>query len=68
MELIQIDPTFIDTLSELYYAQGDIIEAVKIIRKAINLKPDDTYYKKQLWKFKNVTPKALNKMIENAES
>ena len=50
---------YIDTLSELYYAQGDIIEAVKVIRKAINLKPDDAYYKQQLWKFKNVAPKFM---------
>ena len=50
---------YIDTLSELYYVQGKIIEAVKKIREAINLNPDDPYYKQQLWRFKNVTPKIL---------
>ena len=59
---------YIDTLSELYYAQGDIVEAVKEIRKAINLKPDHAYYKQQLWKFKNVAPKSMMTQTGKAES
>ena len=38
---------------------GDIVEAVRQIRKAINIKPDNAYYKQQLWKFKNVVPKSM---------
>jgi tetratricopeptide (TPR) repeat protein len=52
-------PSYLDTLSELYYVQGKTDEAVANIRVAIKLKPEDAYYKKQLWKFKNVVPKNL---------
>ena len=61
-------PDYIDTLSELYYAQGDLVEAVKEIRKAIKLKPNDKYYKQQLWKFKNVTPKSMVTQLDKAGS
>ena len=49
-------PKYIDTFSELLYAKGDIVEAVKNIREAIRLDPENSYYKQQVWKFKNVTP------------
>jgi tetratricopeptide (TPR) repeat protein/cytoskeletal protein CcmA (bactofilin family) len=56
-EVIQSEPNtakYIDTMSELLYAKGDIVEAVKTIRKAISLEPKNAYYKQQIWKFKNV--------------
>ena len=45
---------FIDTMSELLYAKGNIVEAVKTIREAISLDPKNSYYKQQIWKFKNI--------------
>ena len=45
---------YIDTMSELLYAKGDIVEAVKTIREAISLDPKNSYYKQQIWKFKNI--------------
>jgi tetratricopeptide (TPR) repeat protein len=45
---------FIDTLSEILYVQGKTEKAVAKIKEAIALKPNNNYYKQQLWKFKNV--------------
>ena len=50
-------PEYIDTLSEIYYVQGKSEEAITKIKEALNLVPNDPYYKQQLWKFKNVKPK-----------
>ncbi|NIQ01254.1 MAG: hypothetical protein GWM98_13320 [Nitrospinaceae bacterium] len=62
-------PEYIDTLSELYYVQGKIDQAVENIKIAIDLVPDEIYYKQQLWKFKNVKPKPLpKKQAETAET
>ena len=47
---------FIDTLSEILYVQGKTKEAIEKIKEAIKLVPNNTYYKQQLWKFKNVKP------------
>ena len=68
LEIYPNKPDYIDTLSELYYAQGDVIEAAKVIRKAISLEPDEPYYKQQLWKFKNVAPKSTTTHVENTGS
>jgi len=38
----------------LLYAKGNIVEAVKTIREAISLDPKNSYYKQQIWKFKNI--------------
>ena len=59
---------YIDTLSELYYSQGDIIDAIKEIRRAIKLKPENSYYKQQLWKFKNTPPKSIANLLSQARS
>ena len=47
---------YIDTISELHYAKGDVEKAVEFIQVAIDLVPDEPYYKQQLWRFKNVKP------------
>ena len=52
-------PKYIDTFSELLYAKGDVVAAVKAIREAIRLDPENSYYKQQIWKFKNVAPESL---------
>ena len=47
---------YIDTVSELHYAAGNVEKAVENIQAAIKLVPDEPYYKQQLWRFKNVKP------------
>jgi tetratricopeptide (TPR) repeat protein len=47
---------FIDTLSEILYVQGKTEKAMAKIQEAIMLVPNNSYYKQQLWKFKNVKP------------
>ena len=49
---------FIDTLSEIFYVRGEPIKAIEKIQEAILLDPNNTYYKQQLWKFKNVKLKS----------
>ena len=51
-------PEFIDTLSEIFYVQGETKKAVEKIQEAIKLMPNNPYYKQQLWKFKNIRPKS----------
>jgi tetratricopeptide (TPR) repeat protein/cytoskeletal protein CcmA (bactofilin family) len=53
-------PGYVDTLSEIYYVKGDIDQAITTIKLAIKLDPTESYYKKQLWKFKNVKPKPIS--------
>ena len=50
-------PEYIDTLSEIFYVQGETEKAAEKIQEAIKLVPNNPYYKQQLWKFKNVKPK-----------
>jgi tetratricopeptide (TPR) repeat protein len=50
---------YIDTLSELLYAKGDIVAAIESISEAIRLDPENSYYKQQIWKFKNVASEPL---------
>ena len=51
-------PEYIDTLSEIFYVQGETEKAVEKIQEAIKLMPNNAYYKQQLWKFKNIRPKS----------
>ncbi|MBC8288176.1 MAG: tetratricopeptide repeat protein [Nitrospinae bacterium] len=51
-------PDFIDTLSEILYVRGEPEKAMGKIKEAINLMPNNPYYKQQLWKFKNIKYKA----------
>ena len=60
LEAFPKQPGYVDTLSEIYYVKGDIEQAVATIKMAIKLDPSETYYKQQLWKFKNVKPKPIN--------
>ena len=53
------EPGYIDTLSEIFYVQGKKDLAISNIRSAIKLDPNESYYKKQLWKFKNIDPKTI---------
>ena len=50
---------YIDTLSEIYYVRGETIKAIDNIKRAIKLAPKESYYKQQLWKFKNVLPNPI---------
>ena len=49
---------YLDTISELYYVRGEIDKAVENVKKAIELTPDDNYYKQQLWRFTNTKPQS----------
>jgi len=44
-------PEYIDTLSEVNYKLGNYNDAVKLIKKAIELVPSEPYYRRQLFKF-----------------
>ncbi len=47
-------PYILDTLAEAYYVNGDPTSAVRVIKRAIELKPENkSYYLKQLEKFSN---------------
>ncbi|MBT5968648.1 MAG: hypothetical protein HOG61_04635 [Nitrospina sp.] len=48
---------YIDTLSEVYYSMGKTDKAILKIKEALKLVPNDSYYKQQLWKFKNIKSK-----------
>jgi tetratricopeptide (TPR) repeat protein len=51
------NPVFLDTLAEVYYANGFIYEAVETIEEAILLEEGDKkYYEDQLEKFKASLP------------
>ena len=52
-------PKYIDTFSELLFAKGDIIGAVKNIKEAIRLDPTNKYYKQQMWRFNNFSSDAF---------
>ena len=58
LEVFPNRPEFIDTLSEIFYVQGETEKAVEKIQEAIKLMPNNAYYKQQLWKFKNLKPKS----------
>ncbi|MBI4389284.1 MAG: hypothetical protein HY580_03810, partial [Nitrospinae bacterium] len=47
---------FIDTLSEIHFVRGETEKALESIKRAIDLSPEDNYYKQQLWRFKNAKP------------
>lgn len=53
IKLMPNTPEFIDTLSELYFINGDRDKAIEAISKAIELAPTSPYYKQQLEKYKN---------------
>jgi len=45
-------PEYIDTLSEINFKKGNNDEAIRLIKKAVKLIPNDPYYKRQLFKFR----------------
>ncbi len=45
-------PEYIDTLSEINFKKGNNDEAIRLIKRAVKLIPDDPYYKRQLFKFR----------------
>jgi tetratricopeptide (TPR) repeat protein len=61
--VLQSNPSqakYVDTFAELLYAKGDIEGAVKSMDEILRIDPDNSYYKQQMWKFKNVPLKPLN--------
>ena len=45
---------YIDTLSEVYYSLGKTDDAIAKIKEALELDPNNSYYKQQLWKYRNI--------------
>ena len=61
--VLQSNPSqakYVDTFAELLYAKGDIEGAVKSMNEILRIDPGNSYYKQQMWKFKNVPLKPLN--------
>jgi tetratricopeptide (TPR) repeat protein len=62
-EVLKAEPgksKYVDTFAELLYAKGDIEGSIKSMSEIVRINPGNAYYKKQLWKFKNVPPNPLN--------
>ena len=52
------DHAYLDTLAEVYYALGQCIEATRVEKEVIRLKPDNANYQKSLKRF-NLCQKAM---------
>ncbi len=52
LEIRPATPPYLDTLAELYYRNGQAMEAIPHIQKAIEADPNNRYYRVQLDKFK----------------
>jgi len=48
-------PAYLDTLAELYFRSGQPVEAIPPIQRAIELDPNNRYYRLQLEKFKRAS-------------
>ncbi|GAB5403708.1 MAG: hypothetical protein Aurels2KO_19390 [Aureliella sp.] len=48
--------TFIDTQAEVYYQQGDVEEAIKLMQKCVRLNPSESHYRENLIRFRNRLP------------
>lgn len=46
------EPTVLDTLAEVYFAQGRAEDAIAVIDEALALAPGETYYEQQLRRFR----------------
>ena len=54
---IEIDDgraSYQDTLAEVHYARGEMPMALRTIKRALELEPEDEYYKKQLERFETL--------------
>lgn len=51
-ELSHHDPGILDTLAEVYFAMGNYDKAIEVGKEALAKKPDDSYYRGQVEKFK----------------
>jgi tetratricopeptide (TPR) repeat protein len=47
---------YLDTLAEVYYQRGDKAQAIKLMKKCIELNPASSYYKKQIKRFEASGP------------
>lgn len=51
LEMSDGDPGIMDTLAEVYYAQGRFDDAIVLAKKELEKEPDDAYYQRQLVKY-----------------
>ena len=56
VELAPKTAGYLDTLAEVYYQRGDKAQAIKLMKKCIELNPASTYYKKQIKRFEAPGP------------
>ena len=59
VELAGDDPGIMDTLAEVYYAQGRYEDAIALAEKEVALEPDDVYFKDQLEKYREAQAQKL---------
>lgn len=53
---VEIDDSrasYLDTLAEVYFVRGEVADAVRVIRRARELSPEDDYFRKQLERFES---------------
>jgi tetratricopeptide (TPR) repeat protein len=55
LELQPDTPAFLDTLAELHFRNGQAVEAVNYIQRAIKLEPGNRYFRLQLEKFRRAS-------------
>jgi tetratricopeptide (TPR) repeat protein len=56
VELAPGNAAYLDTLAEIQYQRGDKAEALKLMKKCVELEPKHDYYKKQIKRFENSGP------------
>jgi len=60
MQSHQNEAKYIDTFAELLFANGDIMEAIRNIKKAISIEPNNSYYKQQELRFMDTFTQPLD--------
>jgi tetratricopeptide (TPR) repeat protein len=58
VELSNRDAGVLDTLAEVYFAQGDYDNALKVGQEALSKEPEDTYFKDQVAKYRKAKSEA----------
>jgi tetratricopeptide (TPR) repeat protein len=51
VKLAPDDPGFLDTLAEVHFQRGERAEALRLMRRCVQLAPDREYYRRQLKRF-----------------
>jgi len=57
-ELVPTETGFLDTLAEVHFQRGEKDEAIKVMKRCLELEPRNEYYRKQLKRIEAGDPKA----------